>query len=174
MKSCTKKACKQINPQPASNFTKGKNYKDGLSYYCRECQKSLHKAYYLANPKQESRNKWLKLNRDKARDCVQKCRSKPDKRAKHNAYNREWFKANKEKASFYTNLRRARIAQATPTWLSDEQLKIIELFYINRPKGHHVDHVIPIHGKNVSGLHVPWNLQYLTGRDNCKKGNKLT
>lgn len=37
----------------------------------------------------------------------------------------------------------------------------------------HVDHIIPLKGDNVSGLHVPWNLQIIPARDNCKKGNRL-
>jgi len=49
----------------------------------------------------------------------------------------------------------------------------IREIYRNCPEGHEVDHIVPIKGMNVSGLHVPWNLQYLPVAENRAKGNKF-
>lgn len=61
-------------------------------------------------------------------------------------------------------------ALAVPKWVD---IHAITEFYLNCPKGYEVDHIIPISGKEVSGLHVPWNLQYLSIDDNRSKGNKV-
>jgi 5-methylcytosine-specific restriction endonuclease McrA len=57
-----------------------------------------------------------------------------------------------------------------PLWSETEEIRE---FYKNCPEGHHVDHIIPLKGKIVSGLHVISNLQYLTAEENMKKGNRF-
>lgn len=66
--------------------------------------------------------------------------------------------------------RQLKLSLATPKWVNATD--IIE-FYLKKPKGMHVDHIIPINGNGVSGLHVLWNLQYMQPKDNIKKSNKL-
>lgn len=68
---------------------------------------------------------------------------------------------------------RARKKQAQPKWLTQEHLQEIKKFYANTPLGHHVDHICPIAGENVCGLHVPWNLAYLPEYQNESKGNRF-
>lgn len=70
-------------------------------------------------------------------------------------------------------MRRARKLQATPKWLTKEHLEQIKQIYKNCPRTYHVDHIVPLKGENVSGLHVPWNLQYLPGIVNRVKHNKV-
>lgn len=78
---------------------------------------------------------------------------------------------------YYRSLARlykARRKKAQPAWLSADQKKEIFRIYAERPKGHEVDHIVPLRGKEVCGLHVPWNLQYLSKKDNCIKSNAQT
>jgi len=49
-------------------------------------------------------------------------------------------------------------------WVAIELSKVMSQKY-------HVDHIIPLQGKNVSGLHVQNNLQVMLAIDNCKKSN---
>lgn len=61
------------------------------------------------------------------------------------------------------------IIERTPAWA---ELLVIQKFYNACPEGYHVDHIIPLRGKDVSGLHVIENLQYLTAKENLIKGNR--
>lgn len=77
--------------------------------------------------------------------------------------------------------RRAAQLERTPNWLSKSQKAEIKQIYrlavdLSAKSGilHVVDHIVPLQGVEVSGLHVPWNLQILTQFENLSKGNKLT
>lgn len=69
---------------------------------------------------------------------------------------------------------RAVLRNACPKWLTKEHKRELNNIFKNRPIGFHVDHIIPLRGKEVSGLHVPWNLQHLPAIENLKKQNKVS
>ncbi|MBU9378733.1 HNH endonuclease signature motif containing protein [Burkholderia gladioli] len=73
--------------------------------------------------------------------------------------------------------RRARERRATPRWLSPVQRELIAVIYtyaetLTRGTGelHVVDHIVPLDGKLVCGLHVPWNLRATHWLENARKG----
>lgn len=90
-------------------------------------------------------------------------------KTRHKEYVKNWKKENWEDYKPYLAARKARVKQATPPWAD---LRAIQEFYKRCPKGYHVDHIIPLNGVNVSGLHTIENLQYLLAADNLKKSNK--
>ena len=69
--------------------------------------------------------------------------------------------------------RRATQLNATPKWLTKDDKEKIRKIYAKCPKGYHVDHIIPLRGKNVCGLHVPNNLRIVTAYVNQSKSNKF-
>lgn len=94
--------------------------------------------------------------------------------------NRRWRKNNPIKARIKDTNYRYRKYQAMPSWLTlEHKNNISEIYTMCRTKNketgvsHHVDHIIPIKGENVCGLHVPWNLQVVTASYNLSKKNKV-
>lgn len=62
------------------------------------------------------------------------------------------------------------IKQATPCWANIDKINAI---YNDCPEGYHVDHIVPLQGEFVCGLHVEHNMQYLTAKENLIKGNRF-
>ena len=108
---------------------------------------------------------------------------------------RQYYAANKERIAAqrkqYRTEKAAKIAadnrvrqlskkQRTPAWSTQDDFWLMAQAYelaATRTKlfgfPWHVDHVLPLHGQQVSGLHVPTNLQVIPGADNCRKSNRV-
>ena len=167
MKQCTK--CKQNKSFDA--FYKKNGTKDGFFQWCVDCHKVITSARHAdrrktdpAFVKKESQKVfyWRKQNPDKYQTSCK-------------AYAKNNLAKLTAKASAY----RARKDSRTPKWLSNSDLWMIQEAYnlaALRTKifgfSWHVDHIIPLKGKNVSGFHVPSNLRVIPGIENQTKGNK--
>ena len=159
---------------------------------------AAQKKHYEANREKvlACKRKWDKANKEKRSDsakiryqdnkermlavCAKYRKDSPDKRAattakwrednKENiaAYNKRRYEANRGK--FYAACRKRQAAKLnrTPSWAD---MNAINFFYECCPKGCHVDHIVPLQGKYISGLHVAENLQWLPASENCSKGN---
>ena len=129
----------------------------------------------------------FKVKRDNTRErqCPE-CRNaknrkyREDNREKARGSVRKWKLANRDKDNAHSAKRRAAKLQRTPKWLTKEHYKQMEDMYtkayrLTEQTGvkYQVDHIIPLRGKNVSGLHVPWNLQVITAAENFSKNNKF-
>ena len=88
--------------------------------------------------------------------------------------NQRYFATERGKAVNRAKVAKYKAAklQRIPPWVDREHLKAIREFYKACPQGQEVDHIIPLQGETVSGLHVRENLQYLTAEENGRKSNK--
>ncbi len=83
---------------------------------------------------------------------------------------RQYIQDNKPAILAKNKIRKALQLKRLPLWADKQEITRI---YKEKPEGHHIDHIVPLQGENVSGLHVEYNLQYLTPEDNLQKGNKF-
>jgi hypothetical protein len=129
----------------------------------------------------EKRKQYLKENKDKLLPKIIEYQTSYYElhTEKLKEKSRLYAKENPEKMNAQKAKRKAARLQRTPTWLTQEQLKRIEVFYLEAKEleaqtgiRHHVDHIIPLRGKLVSGFHVPENLRVITASENCRKRNR--
>lgn len=153
---------------------------------CVDCMKAESKAalvtradyftnYNKSDAGQTAKRDYYARNTDavKARAQARPSEEKYANRKKHKAANPEVYNA-------LVSARRRRYREASPPWLSAEQKLEMRFHYrmaiaLSRATKipHVVDHIIPLHGKGVCGLHVAWNMQVLTQEENLKKSNKF-
>ena len=90
--------------------------------------------------------------------------------------NQRYFATERGKAVNRAKVAKYKAAklQRIPVWITKDELNMMQFFYIKCPEGSDVDHIVPLQGRNVSGLHVLSNLQYLTKEENGRKGNKFS
>lgn len=138
------------------------------------------KAWKARNPQRVKELQKLSAQRCRAQARIRRERwiEKYPERMKESR--KKWRSNNPDKHAADVRSRQLAKSHAEPTWLSKAQKKQMVAFYkeaarLTKEKGipHEVDHIIPIRGKQVCGLHVPWNLQVLTCHENRRKSAKF-
>lgn len=167
------KVCKDCEEaKPTSDFYKRKDSKDGLYSRCKECHlvitRESAKRNYWKDPKAKSdynKSYYATTKHDKVEDNRKRAR--------------DWYHNNRGRAIGRIRERELKQKSATPKWLSEEHKQQINAIYehakdcsVVSGEVYEVDHIVPLQGENISGLHVPWNLQVLPMDVNRAKSNR--
>lgn len=180
-----------------AEYHRSKCTKDGLDSKCKKCASALKKQYYLDNTERllAIRNEWKKNNKDKIKQTnkayainneekiklgLKKYRE--ENKEKRRAYNKQWEQDNQGKARAKVVRRRTQKMNALPLWANLGAIKEVYMDcesvniaakLAGCTEKFVVDHIIPLQGKIVSGLHIETNLQIITAKENGTKSNKF-
>lgn len=150
--ACAKKR-QEYEQDPQKFINRNKAWRNNNQDWVKTYEHERHKTYYSTNRERilEKNKAYVKNNPDKHRKSMRVASSK----------------------------RRGVIGKSCPVWLTETQHEQIKFFYdlardceMITGQQYHVDHIVPLQGKNVCGLHVPWNLQVLPADINMSKGNR--
>lgn len=194
------KKCKKCDTEKSLNeFPKRKDSKDGYRNDCKVCVAVFRATYRAKNHDKIQKGK--KEYRENNRESINQKASEyyhsrtPEQKQQLNQYSKDWVKRNPEKRAqtssrYYrrnksvalANCRayQARKLNALPCWLTAEDHAFMKDLYkiaaeLTEQTGipHHVDHIVPLQGKTVCGLHCPDNLQVIPATENLRKSNKF-
>jgi len=192
MKQC--RVC--LRNKDLAEFYSRKSSADGYRHDCKKCCIDKSKARYRKDV--DASRVWHRENyRRKIEDnprwhAEYYAKNKPVRLAYDAEYYRTrnrakrllqvaaWVAENRGKSNAIKKAYKLAKARACPAWLTeDEHWMMYEAYELAHLRSEslgyvwHVDHIVPLRGKTVSGLHVPWNLQVIPGVDNMSKSNKF-
>lgn len=136
--------------KPESSFYRNAQRRTGRDHYCIDCRKAYTKRWSKTPAGEECR----RLNR------------------------RNFYLSNRDYELSKSRQWRKGVRQGTPSWLTETHHRQIEYIYAQARdcrfvtgEPYEVDHIVPIRGEHICGLHVPWNLQVLPADLNRAKSN---
>lgn len=175
-KTCTK--CGAI--KLLADFYTDKSKPDGKRPDCKLCSMARQTERYERDPEafKKAGSKHYSKNKSKFSEKHKSwARQNPEKTRQYSA---AWRKKNTAVIAMHANKRRAVKLGATPSWLTADQIEHMKdlheaarQFRIYTGIPYEVDHIVPLQGENVCGLHVPWNMQIIEARQNRSKKNKV-
>jgi hypothetical protein len=136
-------------------------------------------AWSAANPEKvkAAKKKYAEANKEAVQARIAAWREA--NKEKMSQARRAWRVKNKDRDLANTRNRQLGKIKRTPCWLTEDDYWMIEQAYeLAKIRTQvfgfswNVDHIVPLHGKTVSGLHVPNNLQVIPGTENSRKNNK--
>lgn len=189
--------------KPVASFSKRSRSNDGLQNQCKQCKSAYYgenkerqnantKAWYQENKERHRELTSRRYQDNKESESAKRKARYQQNKDKENATNNAWYEANRDKKlakgrEWYSNnkalvnasttKRRLAKLQRTPPWAD---MSAIAEFYVEAKRleeltgiQFHVDHIVPLQGELVSGLHVPANLQLLPAHENLSKSNSF-
>jgi hypothetical protein len=177
--------CSKCNVDKQLNvFSKCAANKDGLHRWCKECSKAAKKEWYEKNAEAEKAKamQYHYENYEKNKDRIIKrtIEWQRNNKEKYAIKSKRCYENTKHKKFAWQALARAAKRNAVPKWINEELKQEIQKFYVEarlktRETGtkYEVDHIVPLMGKTVCGLHVPWNLRVITQFENRSKQNSF-
>lgn len=168
-KVCTK--CGRL--KAFSDFHVRRASPDGMAYKCRECVNSYTAAWQQRNP--DAFKRWYEENRDSRAEYWAKWY---DENREHRAASyAAWARNNKHIINSIIAKRSAAKKRAIPSWADHEAMRAVyaQAAWLTETTGvrHEVDHIYPLQGESVCGLHCEANLQILTKTENIRKSNRM-
>jgi hypothetical protein len=140
-----------------------------------ETRAEYFRQYNKSNAGEEAKQRYYEKNRA---HVIARAQARPV--TEKQAYKSKYKQNNPDLYKTLTSFRRRRFRDATPPWLTRKQKSEIRQIYqiaitMSKTTGERyvVDHIIPLQGETVCGLHVPWNLRVTTQEENLKKSNRV-
>lgn len=159
--------------KPLADFGVRRASPDGLAHTCKECVKERSHQWRLDHP--GAHQQWYQENKEHKAVYWAAWQEKNKERTSANY--KAWATANKDRVTALSAKRKAIKRSAVAPWIDHDAVRAIyaEAARLTAETGvrHEVDHVIPLQGELVCGLHWEGNLQVLTKVENIRKSNRF-
>ena len=173
--------CKEVKANtlfPATRYPVGRS--PIICNVCKDCRRQ-----YMLSYRKEKKEHIKKYRKEYEIKNSESIKTKQKEYRKNNKefiakLNKEWIENNRGLKNAHTGKRKAVELKATPKWLTESdwfrinaKYQLAAMFNAYTGEEWEVDHIFPLQGKEVCGLHVPSNLRVIPWLENVKKGNKL-